>query len=121
VRRRLALAGLVAASLLAANVRAEELTFAMRVEHGRLPPTMRIVRVKQGDVVKLRWSTDQPGELHIHGYEIERTLTPGTITEVTITARATGRFPMHLHGPAAPGGGSAHDEATLGYFEVYPR
>jgi hypothetical protein len=111
---RLALAALLAFGLLGGSARADQLTFAMRLEHGQLPPTMRIVRVKQGDVVTLRWSTDQPGELHIHGYDIERTLTPGTITEVTITARATGRFPMHLHGPT-------HDEATLGYFEVYPR
>ena len=98
-----------------------EQVFNIRIENGRAPENMRFVRVKEGDVVKLRWSTDQPGELHIHGYEIERTLTPGTITEVTITARATGRFAMHLHGHAAPGRGQAHDEAPLGYFEVYPR
>jgi hypothetical protein len=106
----------VALMLLAIGVgaQAEELTFAMRIERGALSETMRIVRVKQGDVVHLRWSSDQAGVLHIHGYEIERQLEPGRMTEVTITARATGRFPIHLHG-------KAHDETTLAYLEVYPR
>ena len=115
------LAGLLAAGLRGGSARAEQLTFVMRVEHGQLPASMRIVRVKQGDVVTLRWSTDQPGELHIHGYEVERNLMPGTVAEIILTARATGRFPMHLHGPGASAPGQAHDEAPLGYFEVYPR
>ena len=82
---------------------------------------MRLVRVKQGDVVHFRWSTDQPGELHIHGYDVERRVVPGSVTEVTITARATGRFPIHLHGTAGAADGQAHDEATLATLEVYPR
>ncbi len=119
-RRRAAIA-LLLASLLAVGARADELSFEMRIVRGHLPEAKRLVRVKQGDVVRFRWRTDQPGELHIHGYDIERKLVPGTVAEVTITARATGRFPIHLHGMPGSTGGQAHDEATLATLEVYPR
>jgi hypothetical protein len=119
VTRRRALILALLASLIGGGAAATELTFVLRVEHGRLPEDMRRIRVTQGDVIRLRWSTDQPGVLHIHGYDIERRLESGTVTEVTITARATGRFPIHLHGPAEAAGGHGPDD--LATLEVYPR
>ena len=38
---------------------AEELTFDLKVERGRVASNMQLIRVKQGDVVRLRWSTDR--------------------------------------------------------------
>jgi translation initiation factor IF-1 len=119
VTRRRALILAVVASLLGGGAAADELTFVMRVEHGRVPDAMRRIRVKQGDIVRLRWTTDQPGTLHVHGYDIERRLVPGTVTDITLTARATGRFPIHLHGPAEAAGGHDHDDIVT--LEVYPR
>jgi hypothetical protein len=99
---------------------AAELTFDLRVEHGRLPDTMRLIRVKQGDVVRLRWSTDQPLTLHLHGYDIEKHVEPGTATDLTFTAYATGRFPIHVHAQGARAGGHTQEEELLVNIEVYP-
>ena len=65
----LPLAGTLACSVVA---QAAELTFDLKIEHGRVPQNMRLIRVKQGDVVKLHWSTDLPLTLHLHGYDIEQ-------------------------------------------------
>ncbi len=97
---------------------AAELTFDLKIERGRVPDNMRLIRIRQGDVVKLRWTTDRPLTLHLHGYDIEKRVAPGTVTEMTFTADATGRFPVHVH---EQGAGPAHEEALLVNVEVYPR
>jgi len=98
---------------------AEELTFDLKVERGRVAQAMQLIRVKQGDVVRLRWSTDRAMDLHLHGYDIEQKIEPGTVSELTFTARATGRFPVEVHTPKR-GGGHSHG-APLVQIEVYPR
>jgi hypothetical protein len=50
----------------------------------------------------------------LHGYEIETRVAPGAVAETRFAARATGRFPIHLHA------GQARSEAVLAYLEVYP-
>jgi len=95
-----------------------ELTFDIRIEHGVVPPNMRLIRVKQGDAVKLRWSSDKPITLHLHGYDIERKVEPGMVAEMSFAARATGRFPVEEHKGA---GGHSHGDAPLVRIEVYPR
>jgi hypothetical protein len=103
----------------AQGARAEELTFELNVERGRVPANVRLIRVKQGDVVKLRWKSDRPLVLHLHGYDIEKKVDPAAVAELAFTARATGRFPIHVHTPKQ-GGGHAH-EAPLVQIEVFPR
>ncbi len=108
----------VTALLLAFGVAAAgaaEVTFELRIENGRVPENMRRIRVKQHDVVKLRWSTDRPMTVHLHGYDIESRLAPGTVSEMTFTARATGRFTIepHLQSPGGHG-------AVLVTIEVHP-
>jgi hypothetical protein len=100
---------------------AAELTFDIKIEGGRVPAAMRLIRVNEGDVVKLRWTSDQPIVLHLHGYDIEKRVAPGTITELAFTAYATGRFPIHVHAQGAGAGGQAHEDAPLATIEVYPR
>ena len=74
----------------------------------------------EGDRVRLRWTADAPTVLHLHGYDLEREVTPGQVSEFRFEAYATGRFPLevHAHGDAA---GHSHDEAPLLVLEVYPR
>ena len=98
-----------------------ERVFNIRIENGRAPENMRFVRVNQGDVVKLRWSTDRAVILHLHGYDIERRVTPGQIVEMIFEARVTGRFPVHVHAAGPTAGRPAREEAALVYVEVYPR
>jgi hypothetical protein len=110
-----------AASVAGVDAKAAELSFSLRMENGRLTENMRLVRVTQGDVVRLQWSVDRPVTLHLHGYDIERRVEPGTVGEMTFTARATGRFSVHAHAAGGRAGDRVHEEAPLLYVEVYPR
>ena len=80
---------------------------------------LRLIRVKQGDVVKLQWSADRRTAIHLHGYDIEKTIEPGAVTDLTFAARATGRFTISPHVGRAPSGGHSHG-AALVTIEVLP-
>jgi hypothetical protein len=106
-------------AIIASGVSAKEVTFVLRIENGRVAENMRLIRVKQNDVVKLEWSADRPTTIHLHGYDIEKEITPGTTTELTFTARATGRFTIEPHLRREPSGGHTHGDALV-TIEVYP-
>jgi FtsP/CotA-like multicopper oxidase with cupredoxin domain len=93
---------------------AAERVIDLTIVHGKLTGGQDTIRVQQGDDVVLRWHSDQPTVLHLHGYEIETRVMPGTVAETRFEARATGRFPVHVHS------GRAQSESTLVYLEVYP-
>jgi len=93
---------------------AAERVFDLTIAHGRLTAGEDTIRVKQGDNIVLRWHSDWPIVLHLHGYEIETRVMPGAVAETRFEARATGRFPVHVHG------GQARSESVLVYLEVYP-
>jgi hypothetical protein len=115
-RRRALALGLSAACWLAvAPARAAEVDIDVRIANGHVPDKLQRIRVTEGDFVRLRFTVDRPMTLHLHGYDIERRVVPGTVGEIAFAARATGRFPLHAHGDAA------HDETALLYVEVYPR
>ena len=114
----LPMAGALASSV---GVQAAELTFDLKIERGQVAQNMRLIRVKQRDVVKLRWGTDQRLTLHLHGYDIEQKVEAGTIAEMKFTARATGRFPIHLHDARERAGSPSHHEPPLVLIEVYPQ
>jgi hypothetical protein len=85
------------------------------IRGGVLPAEQRVIRVQQGDEVALRWTSDRALTVHLHGYDIERRITPGTTATMTFTARATGRFSIEIHG------GEGHRASTVAYLEVHPR
>jgi len=120
-RRKLLLAVPAAWLAPAVGASATDLAFDLAIERSKVPPDMRVIRVRQGDVVRLRWRTDQPLTLHLHGYDIEQALERGTVAEMTFTARATGRFPVHVHEASAGAGSHSHQEAPLVVIEVYPQ
>src|SRR4051812_46235234 len=72
------------------------------------------VRVKEGDDVELRWSSDRPATLHLHGYEVEAKVAPGKTASMAFRAKFPGRFPVHEHAE-----GDANHRPVL-YLEVYP-
>jgi hypothetical protein len=115
---RVSLVGCLLAFLCTATS-ADEVIYDLRVERGHVPASMRLIRVKQGDTVRLRWSSDRTMILHLHGYDIERKVGPGAATEMRFTARATGRFPVSVHKPQQDGG-HTHDPPLV-HVEVYPR
>jgi len=115
------LAMLVLAVGAALDAHAGELAFDLRLQDGHVPDSMRLIRVKQGDVVTLRWTVDRPTLLHLHGYDIQWRVQPGTVGKVTFTASVTGRFPVHAHGAVTSANDHAHEDSPLVYVEVYPR
>jgi hypothetical protein len=120
VRRWLVMAIVAACGLSNAHAQTAEVTFDLEIGKGRVAQSMRLIRVTQGDAVRLRWSTDRPIVLHLHGYDIEIKVEPGKTADMAFTARATGRFPVEEHKSDARGGHS-HGEAPLVRIEVYPR
>jgi len=106
---------LVALVLGSVSLADEPRVIDLALRGGQLPKDQRVIRVRQGDEVVLRWATDKTLTIHLHGYDIEETLTPEAPTEMHFTARATGRFPIEIHGPRHG------QEVVLGYLEVHPR
>ncbi|MBM3597505.1 MAG: hypothetical protein FJX35_04780 [Alphaproteobacteria bacterium] len=101
------------------GIHAEELTFVLRIERGRVTDGTRTLRAAQGDTVRLLCQSDRAITVHLHGYDIEREIKPGDTTEISFTARLAGRFP--LYAISGESGGHAHQGAPLAYVEVRPR
>ncbi len=103
-----------------AQAASAEQVFDLRIEGGKLARGDRVIRVKQNDAVRLRWTSAARVDLHLHGYDIELRVEPGAVAEMAFTAHATGRFAVEVHGARAPGGGHHHG-SPLVHVEVHPR
>jgi hypothetical protein len=90
--------------------------FELRLQDGKIPVEMRAVRVVEGDMVHLRWTSDRRFVLHLDGYDMEKTVEPGAVAEFAFVADVTGRFAITVVGE-----GAASDRAPPVYLEVYPR
>lgn len=75
------------------------------------------VRATQGEKLALRWTSDRAALLHLHGYDIERRVTPERPAVMTLEAFATGRFPITRHDQSGGDG----EEPTLVYLDVHPQ
>ncbi len=111
---------LVGPSALAAEQKADavaELVIKQRGLAGK-----NTFRVTEGQIVELRWSTDETVELHLHGYDVLAKAKPGAPAVMRFKAHATGRYPVTVHGfgnKHSHRGG--HSEKTILYLEVYPK
>jgi FtsP/CotA-like multicopper oxidase with cupredoxin domain len=96
-----------------------ELTIAAGVVSGaELAPARGapVLRVRQGEPVRLRWTSDVDIELHLHGYEVVITVPSGGAAVMEVDARAAGRFQVATHGASTFG----PDHTVLLYLEVHP-
>jgi hypothetical protein len=112
---------LVVSSVLPPTGCAEPQTFSLEIRGRKVVGTTRTLRVKQGETVLLRWTTDEAVVLHLHGYDIEAGVKPGVVAELTFKAHATGRFPITSHGYGEHTHAGGHGETALVYIEVLPR
>ena len=74
-----------------------------------------IVAVTQDDKVIFRVYTDEIGEFHVAGYEIENEMELNGIIEIRFTANLAGRYNLELH----PTG--SEEDIVIGAFVVNPR
>ena len=103
----------------------EELDFPVKMENGSLNPAT--IQVKQGDMVTLKIDTEEAGEFHLHGYDIEMDVPAGVPTDFFVLADITGRFKITFHaaGDEHEGEDEEQDdeegEIEIGILEVRPR
>jgi len=90
---------------------ATETVFELVLAQGRLVSGLAVLRVRQGERLTVRVSSDSADELHLHGYDLRARVSPEAAAVLQFTADRTGRFGLELH--------KAHRE--LGALEVYPQ
>lgn len=118
MRRRLFLFGLLASTAFPAMAQAQDVKrFDLNLKAGALPKDLQTIKVKQGDAVELKWTTDQPIRLHLHGYDMTIAVKPGEPTVTALNARIAGRFSVEKL-QDKPGG--HHHGGKVLYFEVHP-
>ena len=101
-------------ALAAGGARAQsEKVFDIALADGK-PLGEQTLRVTKGEKVVLRWKSDRPIALHLHGYDMEASVPAQGTTSMSFIASIAGRFPIseHSHGPG-------HHRAVL-YLEVLP-
>jgi FtsP/CotA-like multicopper oxidase with cupredoxin domain len=81
------------------------------VKSGKLVSGEPVIKVREGDEVTLRITSDKADEVHMHGYDRHAHIKANGTATITLKADRTGRFPFELH--------KSHLE--LGTLEVYPR
>jgi len=111
------LVSLVASPLLSYSViaTAASLVFAVSIQGDDRPGTPQVLKATQGDHVTIEWSTNKKAVVHIHPYDIEQELAPGTPSRTELTAKLSGRFPVEAHFAARSG------RRIVAYLEVQPR
>ena len=87
----------------------EERTFDVSITGDEMDPGQ--VSVTEGDRVTLRLTSEEPLEVHLHGYDLEEEVEPGEPAEISFDADLTGRFEIEDH----------ETEAVLGTLVVQPR
>ena len=80
------------------------------VDQGRPRGGIKRPKIEQGEKVVLVIRSDAGEAVHVHGYDIERPLRPGTPLRIPITASLPGRFEVELH----------HPDVVLAVLEVRP-
>lgn len=66
------------------------------------------LRVTQGDTVRLTLTSDEPGEVHLHGYDLTASVSPDHPAELTFEATTAGAFGINFH---VFGGDSLHSDS----------
>jgi hypothetical protein len=133
MRRRGALALLAGMALIAAAIStapgqqsvpsepaktAEPVRFSIAIKNRKVDA--KRIRAKQGDVLELTFTSDEPAELHLHGYDKLVTVAPNAPAVLRLDAKIAGRFPIEAH-KFGTGSQSKGGHVALLYLEVYPR
>ena len=55
------------------------------------------LQVKKGDNVSINFTADEPGEIHLHGYDLTAPVSPGSPGALNFTADTAGAFGINFH------------------------
>ncbi|MEO7726396.1 MAG: hypothetical protein ABIS45_04035 [Burkholderiales bacterium] len=100
---------------------APEKTFTIEIVRGAAPAAQRVLKVEKGDALRIRITSDAPGELHVHGYQLAAPVAAGKPAELAFKAYATGRYPIEWHAADKRGSAAAHRGPPLAALEVHPK
>jgi hypothetical protein len=76
-------------------------TIRIVVEGGRPRGGIQRPTVEKGEKVVIVVRADAGEEVHLHGYDLDAPVRPGTPTRLRFTATIPGRFELELHHPDA--------------------
>lgn len=74
-------------------------------------PTLRL---RVGEAVALRWTSDRAVVLHLHGLRVETQVEPGAPAIMVVPTRTAGRFAVETHDRAG-------SHMAVLYIEIHPR
>src|SRR4051812_13139769 len=94
--------------------------FAITIKNRKIDPPHQQVRVRQGEAVELTFTSDEPAELHLHGYDQLLAVEPNVPATLRVAARTAGRFSLEAHSFGRDGK-HGRNHVVLLYLEVYPR
>ena len=80
----------------------------LSIENRSTTLTREDLRATQGETVRLTVSTDEPGEVHLHGYDLTTDVAPDRPGELVFEATAAGAFAINFH---VFGGDALHSDA----------
>ena len=86
-------------------------TFKVVVKQGRRVSGPEVITTSEGADVTLTITSDQPDEMHLHGYDLHLDLAANEPATLNFKAVHSGRFDYELH----------HAHVALGTLEVLPR
>lgn len=89
---------------------AKPTTITVVVKGGRPQGGIERPTIDKGKKVVLVLKTDAGEAVHLHGYNIEKPVTPGKPLRIAFTATLPGRFELELH----------HPDVVLAVLEVRP-
>jgi FtsP/CotA-like multicopper oxidase with cupredoxin domain len=69
----------------------------IRVKDGQAVGGVDTITYHDGDQVRLRVTSDADDEVHLHGYDIEKPVTPSAPAVFSFKADIEGRFDIELH------------------------
>ena len=85
------------------------LSFGLTVTPPQAGAAVPALTARRGDKVMILIQSEVAGEFHLHGYDREVALRPGSKASLAIEADRAGQFPIELHEP----GGGHRDIAKL--------
>jgi hypothetical protein len=85
-------------------------TITVVVKAGRPQGGIQRPTIDNGEKVVLVVRSDAGEAVHLHGYNVEKAVTPGKPVRIPITATLPGRFELELH----------HPDVVLAVLEVKP-
>jgi hypothetical protein len=77
-----------------------EVTITVSISGKAVSPPPGRVKVAVGQTVRIEVSSDHDDTVHVHGYDIETSVTPGTPATIIFIADRSGIFEVESHHPA---------------------